>query len=162
MTQKASADHILRVLLIGNSSVGKTCILKRFSDEEFDPNFITTIGVDFKIKTLDYHGKSVQLQVWDTAGQERFQSITKTYYRYVVRILIPGLWQKCAWYEDLGQTRQKDYQTFFWCLFPILSNFYSFLTQIMPNFVQIRSNCHNFVPIFDPSLSQFYPNFVPD
>ena len=81
MTQKASADHILRVLLIGNSSVGKTCILKRFSDEEFDPNFITTIGVDFKIKTLDYHGKSVQLQVWDTAGQERFQSITKTYYR---------------------------------------------------------------------------------
>ena len=90
MTQKPSADHILRVLLIGNSSVGKTCILKRFSDEEFDPNFITTIGVDFKIKTLDYHGKSVQLQVWDTAGQERFQSITKTYYRLVVGILILG------------------------------------------------------------------------
>ena len=78
---KGSTDHILRVLLIGNSSVGKTCVLKRFAGDEFDPNFITTIGVDFKIKTIEYNGKKIQLQVWDTAGQERFQSITKTYYR---------------------------------------------------------------------------------
>ena len=78
---KGSTDHILRVLLIGNSSVGKTCILKRFAGDEFDPNFITTIGVDFKIKTIEYNGKKIQMQVWDTADQERFQSITKTYYR---------------------------------------------------------------------------------
>ena len=86
-TQKGSFDHILRVLLIGNSSVGKTCILKRFAGDEFDPNFITTIGVDFKIKTIECNGKKIQLQVWDTAGQERFQSITKTYYRYRIFVL---------------------------------------------------------------------------
>ena len=78
---KGSTDHILRVLLIGNSSVGKTCILKRFAGDEFDPNFITTIGVDFKIRTIELNGERVKLQIWDTAGQERFRTITSTYYR---------------------------------------------------------------------------------
>ena len=60
---KKTYDLLFKLLLIGDSGVGKTCILKRFAGDEFDPNFITTIGVDFKIKTIEYYGKKIQMQV---------------------------------------------------------------------------------------------------
>ena len=65
----------------GDSGVGKTCILFRFSDDAFNTTFISTIGIDFKIKTIEIDGKRVKLQIWDTAGQERFHTITTSYYR---------------------------------------------------------------------------------
>eukprot|EP01117_Protostelium_nocturnum_P019122 TRINITY_DN819_c0_g1_i2.p1 TRINITY_DN819_c0_g1~~TRINITY_DN819_c0_g1_i2.p1 ORF type:complete len:194 (+),score=64.11 TRINITY_DN819_c0_g1_i2:194-775(+) len=74
-------DHLFKLLLIGDSGVGKSCILLRFADNAFTDNFISTIGVDFKIKTIDIEGKKVKMQIWDTAGQERFQTITTSYYR---------------------------------------------------------------------------------
>jgi len=74
-------DHLFKLLLIGDSAVGKTCILFRFSDDAFNTSFISTIGIDFKIKTVDIDGKRVKLQIWDTAGQERFHTITTSYYR---------------------------------------------------------------------------------
>jgi len=74
-------DHLFKFLLIGDSGVGKTCILFRFSDDAFNTTFISTIGIDFKIKTVDINGKKVKLQIWDTAGQERFHTITTSYYR---------------------------------------------------------------------------------
>lgn len=74
-------DHLFKLLLIGDSGVGKTCILFRFSDDAFNTTFISTIGIDFKIKTIDINGKRVKLQIWDTAGQERFHTITTSYYR---------------------------------------------------------------------------------
>jgi len=74
-------DHLFKLLLIGDSGVGKTCILFRFSDDQFNTSFISTIGIDFKIKTVDIDGKRVKLQIWDTAGQERFHTITTSYYR---------------------------------------------------------------------------------
>lgn len=61
--------------------VGKSCLLLRFADNTFSGSYITTIGVDFKIRTLDVNGERVKLQIWDTAGQERFRTITSTYYR---------------------------------------------------------------------------------
>ncbi|VEN53235.1 unnamed protein product, partial [Callosobruchus maculatus] len=61
--------------------VGKSSLLLRFSDNTFTGSYITTIGVDFKIKTVNIHGQKVKLQIWDTAGQERFRTITSTYYR---------------------------------------------------------------------------------
>jgi Ras-related protein Rab-1A len=67
--------------LIGDSGTGKSCLLIRFADNIFSDNYISTIGVDFKIKTIDIQGKTVKLQVWDTAGQERFRTITASYYR---------------------------------------------------------------------------------
>ncbi|XP_058472223.1 ras-related protein Rab-15-like isoform X1 [Solea solea] len=74
-------DILFRLLLLGDSGVGKTCMLRRFTDCEFDPSHISTIGVDFKMKTLEIDGIKVRVQIWDTAGQERYQTITKQYYR---------------------------------------------------------------------------------
>ncbi|XP_072896306.1 ras-related protein Rab-15 isoform X2 [Hemitrygon akajei] len=74
-------DVLFRLLLIGDSGVGKTCLLCRFTDNEFHASHISTIGVDFKMKTIDVDGIKVRIQIWDTAGQERYQTITKQYYR---------------------------------------------------------------------------------
>uniref|UniRef100_A0A669BUP8 Ras-related protein Rab-15 n=1 Tax=Oreochromis niloticus TaxID=8128 RepID=A0A669BUP8_ORENI len=74
-------DVLFRLLLLGDSGVGKTCLLCRFTDNEFHPSHISTIGVDFKMKTLLIDGIKVRIQIWDTAGQERYQTITKQYYR---------------------------------------------------------------------------------
>ena len=78
--------HIAKLLLIGDSSVGKSCLLMRYFDNSFTTNFITTIGIDFKIKTVSLKNKNgeqrnIKLQIWDTAGQERFKTITTAYYR---------------------------------------------------------------------------------
>lgn len=81
-------DYMFKVVLIGDSSIGKSSILLRFSDDEFQDSYITTIGVDFKIKTIDVDGKLVKLQIWDTAGQERFRTISRAYYSNVDGILI--------------------------------------------------------------------------
>ncbi|KAJ4939028.1 hypothetical protein JOQ06_028491 [Pogonophryne albipinna] len=74
-------DVLFRLLMLGDSGVGKTCMLRRFTESEFDPSHISTIGVDFKMKTLELDGMRVRVQIWDTAGQERYQTITKQYYR---------------------------------------------------------------------------------
>ena len=67
--------------MIGNSGVGKSCLLLRFTEDSWSESYVTTIGVDFKIKTLDIESKSVKLQIWDTAGEERFRNIVSSYYR---------------------------------------------------------------------------------
>jgi len=74
-------DHLFKLLIIGDSGVGKSSLLVRFADNHFSGNYITTIGVDFKIRTIELGGERVKLQIWDTAGQERFRTITSTYYR---------------------------------------------------------------------------------
>jgi len=81
-------DFLIKLLLIGDSGVGKSCLLLRFSEDQFTPSFITTIGIDFKIKTIDLDGKKIKLQIWDTAGQERFRTITTAYYRGAMGILL--------------------------------------------------------------------------
>nr|XP_015095111.1 ras-related protein Rab-35 [Vicugna pacos] len=63
------------------AGVGKSSLLLRFADNTFSGSYITTIGVDFKIRTVEINGEKVKLQIWDTAGQERFRTITSTYYR---------------------------------------------------------------------------------
>lgn len=73
-------DHLFKLLLVGDSGVGKSCLLLRFTTDTFD-DLSPTIGVDFKLKTLMLGGKKVKLTVWDTAGQERFRTLTSSYYR---------------------------------------------------------------------------------
>ena len=81
-------DHLFKLLIIGESGVGKTALLVRYTDDSFSQNHINTIGIDFKIKVLDMEGKHIKLQIWDTAGQERFRTITKTYYKGAQGIIL--------------------------------------------------------------------------
>jgi len=81
-------DFLIKLLLIGDSGVGKSCLLLRFCDDAYTPSFITTIGIDFKIRTIELDGKRIKLQIWDTAGQERFRTITTAYYRGAMGILL--------------------------------------------------------------------------
>ena len=74
-------DYLFKILLIGDSGVGKSSLLMRFADDTFSESYISTIGVDFKIRTIDCDKKVIKLQIWDTAGQERFRTITSSYYR---------------------------------------------------------------------------------
>ncbi|KAI3384710.1 hypothetical protein SNEBB_010975 [Seison nebaliae] len=78
---KKTYDHLFKLLLVGDSGVGKTCVLFRFSDDLFCTSYVYTIGIDFKIKTITVNGKKIKLQIWDTAGQERFHTLTFSYYR---------------------------------------------------------------------------------
>ncbi|CAG9767460.1 unnamed protein product [Ceutorhynchus assimilis] len=71
----------LKILIIGESGVGKSSLLLRFTDDNFDPEQTLTIGVDFKTKKLSVDGNNVKLAIWDTAGQERFRTLTPSYYR---------------------------------------------------------------------------------
>lgn len=81
-------DYLFKLLLIGDSGVGKTSVLFRFSDDAFNSTFISTIGIDFKIRTIELGDKKIKLQIWDTAGQERFRTITTAYYRGAMGILL--------------------------------------------------------------------------
>ena len=80
MNQK-EYDYVFKILLVGNSAVGKSSLLMRFADDIFSDNFLPTIGVDFKIRTIQTGDSIVKLQMWDTAGQEKFKTITAAYYR---------------------------------------------------------------------------------
>ncbi|KAK8808498.1 hypothetical protein WA158_008399 [Blastocystis sp. Blastoise] len=88
MSMNPEYDYLFKLLLIGDSGVGKSCLLLRFADDAYSDSYITTIGVDFKIRTVDIDGKTVKLQIWDTAGQERFRTITSSYYRGATGIII--------------------------------------------------------------------------
>ncbi|CAN6663721.1 ras-related protein Sec4p [Trichomonascus vanleenenianus] len=108
-------DLLVKLLLIGDSGVGKSCLLLRFCEDQFTPSFITTIGIDFKIRTIDLDGKRVKLQVWDTAGQERFKTITTAYYRSAMGILL--VYDVCdrksfnnirTWYENVKEHANED------------------------------------------------------
>ncbi|CAD8147363.1 unnamed protein product (macronuclear) [Paramecium tetraurelia] len=81
-------DHLFKLLLIGTSGVGKSCMLMRYVDNNFTNNFYNTIGVDFKIKSIFLENKNIKLQIWDTAGQDRFRTITCSYYRGAHGIII--------------------------------------------------------------------------
>lgn len=74
-------DYLIKLLLIGDMGVGKSCCLSKYVDNTFTDVFINTIGVDFQIKTINLDGKIIKFQIWDTAGQERFRTITSSYYR---------------------------------------------------------------------------------
>ena len=84
----AHYDFLIKLLLIGDSAVGKSAILTRFADDSFTQSFISTVGIDFKIRHMTVDGKRMKLQIWDTAGQERFKTITTAYYRGAMGILL--------------------------------------------------------------------------
>lgn len=85
---KKNYDKLIKLLLLGESGVGKTSLLLRFTEDYFTSEHLTSIGIDYKIKMLEMDNKIVKLQIWDTAGEERFRTITKTYYKEAHGILL--------------------------------------------------------------------------
>mmetsp|Transcript_31097 Transcript_31097/g.41130 ORF Transcript_31097/g.41130 Transcript_31097/m.41130 type:complete len:208 (+) Transcript_31097:292-915(+) len=81
MAKQRDYDYLFKLVLIGDSGVGKSCLLLRFADDTFTDSYISTIGVDFRFRSVRVKDKVVKLQIWDTAGQERFRTITSAYYR---------------------------------------------------------------------------------
>ncbi|KAG2445165.1 hypothetical protein HYH02_008633 [Chlamydomonas schloesseri] len=86
--QEAAVDLTLKILLLGDSGVGKTCLLTRFAHDSFDDKVASTIGVDFAVKRMSVYDKRVKLTVWDTAGQEKFRTLTSTFYRGAKGIIL--------------------------------------------------------------------------
>eukprot|EP00048_Salpingoeca_helianthica_P012456 m.181921 g.181921 ORF g.181921 m.181921 type:complete len:303 (+) comp15378_c12_seq7:613-1521(+) len=81
MFKAGDFDSLVKVLLVGDGQTGKTSLLTRYCDDTFRPQYVSTIGVDFKIHHVDFDGKALKMQIWDTAGPERFRTITSAYYR---------------------------------------------------------------------------------
>ncbi|KAL4238220.1 Ras-related protein Rab-1A [Mactra antiquata] len=108
-------DYLFKVLIIGDAGAGKSCLLLRYSDNVFSDSYISTIGVDFKIRTLEMDGKIVKLNMWDTAGQERFRTITQTFYRGAHGILLvfdltdmESFQHLQQWYSDANKWCQTN------------------------------------------------------
>ena len=80
-SSNAGYDCLLKYILIGDAGVGKSCFLVRYTDDSFSPNYLTSVGVDFKFKTMKLDDKTIIIQIWDTAGQEKFKTIISTYYK---------------------------------------------------------------------------------
>ena len=78
----AKIDAKYKILILGDSTVGKTCFLTRYTDNTFQEEYLASIGMDYKIKSYEKEdGNSIKLYIWDTAGQDRFRSITRNYYK---------------------------------------------------------------------------------
>ena len=88
MEIQGKTDYLVKLLIIGDSGVGKTCLLLRFADNSFTTSHLTTIGIDLKVRTVNVEGKALKLQAWDTAGQERFRTLTQTYYNGAAAVLL--------------------------------------------------------------------------
>ncbi|KAI3461815.1 hypothetical protein Pfo_018478 [Paulownia fortunei] len=88
MEEEGGEEYLFKIVVIGDSAVGKSNLLSRFARDEFDHNSKATIGVEFQTQVLEVDGKEVKAQVWDTAGQERFRAVTSAYYRGAVGALV--------------------------------------------------------------------------
>ncbi|KAL6064351.1 Ras-related protein Rab-1A [Balamuthia mandrillaris] len=81
-------DQLFKIVIVGDSGCGKSYLLLRFTDNNYSDVYISTIGVDFKFRSIKLNGKVIKLQIWDTAGQERFRNITSSFYRGAHGILL--------------------------------------------------------------------------
>ena len=81
MNQDSTFDYLIKILTIGESGVGKTCLISRYNRNEFSENHLSTIAIDFKMKTVKIKDNRVKIQIWDTAGQERFSTLTNGFFK---------------------------------------------------------------------------------
>eukprot|EP00197_Chlamydomonas_leiostraca_P012960 CAMPEP_0202866720 /NCGR_PEP_ID=MMETSP1391-20130828/8325_1 /ASSEMBLY_ACC=CAM_ASM_000867 /TAXON_ID=1034604 /ORGANISM="Chlamydomonas leiostraca, Strain SAG 11-49" /LENGTH=202 /DNA_ID=CAMNT_0049546699 /DNA_START=89 /DNA_END=697 /DNA_ORIENTATION=- len=94
-------DYLFKLLLVGDSGVGKSCILMRFTSDRFEESTTSTIGVDFKVKYVTVNSQKCKLTIWDTAGQERFRTLTSSYYRGAQGIIFVYDVSRRETFEDL-------------------------------------------------------------
>ena len=97
-----TVDFVGKLLIIGDSAVGKTSILLRYCDNTFTFSQIPTLGIDYKIKTFDVDGKKLKLQIWDTAGQEKFRTITESYYKGSAGVILTYACNDRKSFENVG------------------------------------------------------------
>ncbi|CAN4109108.1 unnamed protein product [Withania somnifera] len=109
-----NADYVFKIVLIGDSAVGKSQLLARFARNEFSLDSKATIGVEFQTKTLLLDNKTVKAQIWDTAGQERYRAVTSAYYRgAVAAMLVYDLTKRqsfdhmARWLEELREHAER-------------------------------------------------------
>ncbi|KAJ3438105.1 ras and ef-hand domain-containing protein [Anaeramoeba flamelloides] len=105
-----SKTPLIKILLIGDGSVGKSCLLQRFVDNTFSFDMIATVGLDFRTETREISGEQVKVQIWDTAGQDNFRKITSNYYRNANGVAIvyditkkPTFDKVTTWFEEIDQ-----------------------------------------------------------
>lgn len=115
MTDARPFDILLKILLIGDMGVGKSCLLLRYSDDIFNAAHVSTIGVDFKIRTVVKDEKVIKLQIWDTAGQERFRTITQSYYKGAHGVIVvydvtkrDSFSNLSTWFADVRESSEPD------------------------------------------------------
>ena len=112
-----------KVVLLGESGVGKTCIIARFINNTFEENLISTTGASYAGKTMtfdEYQGKSIKFEIWDTAGQEKYRSLTKIFYKdAAVAILVYDITRKESydeiqkyWYNQIKEFAPKNISKF--------------------------------------------------
>ncbi|CAD8150988.1 unnamed protein product [Paramecium octaurelia] len=110
-------DTLIKVVIVGNCNVGKSCILMRYSENYFTSQYYNTIGVDFKTRVIKIGHQNVKLQIWDTAGQERFKALTNNYYRDAHGVVIVyDVTERStfdavdSWIEDIDKYGRKSVQ----------------------------------------------------
>ena len=104
MSSNEDSDIVFKILMLGDSEVGKSCFLMRYSDNVFVENYITTIGLDYKLKTIKLDsGKVIKVQLWDTAGQDKYRTIAKNYYKGSHGILLLYDITKMSSFENIRE-----------------------------------------------------------
>ena len=96
-------DYLCKSIIVGDSGVGKTNIVLRFTEESYKNCHTATIGVDFKVKTLNIDGTKIKLQIWDTAGQCKFRNITKTYFKGATGAIFTYAIDDRTGFENIGE-----------------------------------------------------------
>ena len=121
MNSEQEAQIVLKLLLLGDSSVGKTSILNKYISNKFDESSISTVGVDYMDKIIDYNKFKIKLQIWDTSGEEKFRTITKNFYRNADGLLVVfDLTKK----ESFSHVQSWIIFTYFKFIFYYLKNIY--------------------------------------
>lgn len=81
-------NFLFKFVMVGDIGVGKSSLIRRFADDEYDDEYVATIGVDFRFRTIQINGKKIKIQIWDTAGQEKFKSVITSYLRGADGVII--------------------------------------------------------------------------
>ncbi|KAH7438681.1 hypothetical protein KP509_04G026400 [Ceratopteris richardii] len=105
--EEATEDYIFKIVLTGDSAVGKSNLLSRYARNEFFPSSKTTIGVEFQTQSMVIDGKQIKAQIWDTAGQERFKAVTAAYYRGAVGALVVYDISRRQSFDDIGRCLEE-------------------------------------------------------
>jgi len=105
-------EYLFKVVIIGDSAVGKTNLLSRYARSEFNLHSKATIGVEFQTQSMDIDGKEVKAQIWDTAGQERFRAVTSAYYRGAFGALLVYDISRRSTFDNVGRWLQELNSTY--------------------------------------------------